>query len=110
MQIEHLEEQLERFEVENEQIKEQAKKLVEKIKKEESEKEFQVDRRMINQFLVSYLNKTSDHNTQMNMLKALSKILQFTEEEKLVLGLVEDKSNRGFSQQLVSFLMNDDDD
>ena len=63
---------------------------------------------MINQFLVTYLSKSSDHSTQQNMLQAISKILQFTAQEKEKLGLVDpSQQQRGFSQSLVNFLMND---
>lgn len=49
--------------------------MVQKFKKEEESREFMVDRRMINQFLVNYLNKSADYNTQIKMLEAMSKIL-----------------------------------
>jgi len=49
--------------MENDQIKEQTHKLLEQVKKEEQSKEFLVDRRMINQFLITYLNKNSDKKT-----------------------------------------------
>ena len=71
------------------------------MKQDEADREFHVDRRMINQFLITYLNKSTDYNTQKNMLQAISKILQFTDEEKKTLGLVEPDAEaaqkRGFS-------------
>ena len=73
---------------ENALIKENTSKLVEQVKKEEECKEYQVDRRMINQFLVNYLDKSSNRQTQDHMLQALSKILVFTEDEKKKLGLI----------------------
>ena len=108
--------------MENEQIKNQTQNLLSQVKKEQQDKEFLVDRRMINQFLINYLNKSSNHQTRTSMLQAISKILEFTEEEKATLGLGpggagadgqgqgEAKSKRGFSASLVSFLMNDDGD
>ena len=108
--------------MENEQIKNQTQNLLSQVKKDQQDKEFLVDRRMINQFLVTYLNKSSNRQTQTSMLQAISKILQFTEEEKATLGLGpggagadgqgqgEATAKRGFSASLVSFLMHDDDD
>ena len=55
-----MQEQMESYQKDNLQIKEQTQELLEKVKKEQQEKEFLVDRRMINQFLVTYLNKNSN--------------------------------------------------
>ena len=52
-------------------------------------KEFMIDRRMINTFLVQDANPKSDEATKSHMLDAMSKILGFTMEEKQTLGLVE---------------------
>jgi hypothetical protein len=68
--------------MENQRIKEQTETLVAKVKKEESDKEYMVDRRMINTFLITYLSKQNDRAIQQRMLQAMSKILDFTEEEK----------------------------
>ena len=113
MHIKELTENLERFQYENQEIKAQTSQLIEQVKKDTQDKEFLVDRRMINQFLITYLSKTSDYKTQQDMLTALSKILQFTNAEKQTLGMLDSEtdqaSKRGFGQSLVSFLMNDDD-
>ena len=80
-----------------------------------------IDRRMINGFLVQYVDEKSDDQVKAHMLEAMSKILGFSMEEKQKLGLikkVEDKTETaqaaaaksgGFGSSLVSFLMGDDD-
>ena len=70
------------IEKERDEIKEHAKELVDKVKFETEGKEFMIDRRMINTFLVQYANPKSDDNTKSKMLDAMSKILGFTMEEK----------------------------
>ena len=47
-----------------------------------------IDRRMINTFLVQYLNPKSDATTKQHMVDAMSKVLVFSSEEKQALGLV----------------------
>ena len=98
--IKELTENLERFQYENQEIKAQTSQLIEQVKKDTQDKEFLVDRRMINQFLITYLSKTSDYKTQQDMLTALSKILQFTNAEKQTLGMLDSEpdqaSKRGF--------------
>lgn len=65
-----------------------AAELVEKVKDQVEGKEFMIDRRMINTFLVQFLNPKSDETTKNHMLEAMSKILGFSMEEKQALGLV----------------------
>ena len=77
------------LETERDEMKRYAAELVEKVKNEVEGKEFMIDRRMINTFLVQYMNPKSDAATKSHMLDAMSKILGFTMEEKQVLGLVE---------------------
>ena len=67
---------------ERDEMKRYAAELVEKVKKESEGKEFMIDRRMINTFLIQYLNPNSDDATRAHMLEAMSKILGFTMEEK----------------------------
>ena len=74
---------------ERDEMKKYASELVEKVKNEVEGKEFMIDRRMINTFLVQYLNPKSDSATRAHMLDAMSKILGFTMDEKQALGLVE---------------------
>ena len=62
---------------------------MEKFKKEQEQQEYQVDRRIINKFLVNYLNQQSSKEVKMQMLEAMSKILAFSIEEKQQLGLVK---------------------
>ena len=69
-------------------MKRYASELVEKVKNEVDGKEYMIDRRMINTFLVQYANPKSDEATKQHMLEAMSKILGFTMEEKQTLGLV----------------------
>jgi len=87
-----------------------------------------IDRRMINTFLVQFVNPKSDETTKQHMLDAMSKILGFTMEEKQNLGLVQRQSldkesdpvlqksktvapekTGGIRESLVNFLMGDDD-
>jgi hypothetical protein len=77
-----------------------------------------VDRRMINNFLVSYADPKADDKVKTHMLDAMSKILGFSMEEKQKLGMVarpdghaEEKQSKasGFGSSLVNFLMGDDD-
>jgi len=80
-----------------EEIRTQTLMLLEKIKSQEAAREFLVDRRMINQFLVTYVSKDSDWKTQQSMLLAMSKVLQFSEEEKEQLGMNQSQpSSRGY--------------
>ena len=70
------------LETERDEMKRYAAELVEKVKNEVEGKEFMIDRRMINTFLVQYANPKSDAATKSHMLDAMSKILGFTMEEK----------------------------
>ena len=63
--------------------------MLDKVKKDSEAVEFMVDRRMINKFLINYMNSGSNYETKMQMLDAMSKILGFTMEEKQTLGLVK---------------------
>jgi len=51
-----------------------------------------VDRRIINKFLVNYVNQNSTREVKLQMLDAMSKILGFTIEEKQMLGLIKKPS------------------
>ena len=107
------------IEKERDEVKEHARELVNKVKFETEGKEFMIDRRMINTFLIQFVNPKSDENTRHKMLDAMSKILGFSMEEKQQLGLVkkqsidgkaeESKEAQGFRASLVSFLMGEDD-
>ena len=114
------------LETERDEMRRYAAELVEKVKKETEGKEFMIDRRMINTFLVQYANPKSDEGTKAHMLDAMSKILGFTMEEKQVLGLVQrqqieeedqdraaanaqPKDIKGVGQALFSFLMGDEE-
>ena len=77
------------LEAERDEMKRYASELVEKVKSEVEGKEFMIDRRMINTFLVQYANPKSDELTRHHMLEAMSKILGFSMEEKQALGLVQ---------------------
>ena len=66
-----------------------AAELIDKVKKDAEAKEFMIDRRMINTFLVQFVNPKSDAKTKQHMLEAMSRILLFTIEEKQTLGLMQ---------------------
>lgn len=70
------------LETERDEMKKYSGELVKKFKNEVEGKEFMIDRRMINTFLVQYMNPNSDAATKTHMLDAMSKILGFTMEEK----------------------------
>mmetsp|Transcript_41879 Transcript_41879/g.55211 ORF Transcript_41879/g.55211 Transcript_41879/m.55211 type:complete len:94 (+) Transcript_41879:2430-2711(+) len=78
-----------KLEAERDEMKRYASELVEKVKNEVEGKEYMIDRRMINTFLVQFLNPKSDEGTKHHMMQSMSKILGFTMEEKQALGLVE---------------------
>jgi hypothetical protein len=46
-----------------------------------------IDRRMITQFLLNYVNPKSNHQVKLQMVDAMSKILEFKNEERAILGL-----------------------
>ena len=52
------------LELERDEVKQYAGELVEKVKTEVEGKEFMIDRRMINTFLIQYLNPKSDATTR----------------------------------------------
>ena len=70
-------------------MKRYASELVEKVKNEVEGKEYMIDRRMINTFLVQFMNPRSDEGTKHHIMLSMSKILGFTMEEKQALGLIE---------------------
>lgn len=74
--------------IERDEMKRYASELVEKVKNEVVGKEFLIDKRMINTFLVQYCNPRSDLPTKTHMLNAMSKILNFTTDEKKAIGLI----------------------
>ena len=78
-----------RLEAERDEMRRYADELVEKVKNEVEGKEYMIDRRMINTFLVQFANPKSDEGTKQHMLQSMSKILGFTMEEKQTLGLIE---------------------
>ena len=87
------------IEKERDEVKEHARELVNKVKFETEGKEFMIDRRMINTFLIQFVNPKSDENTRHKMLDAMSKILGFSMEEKQQLGLVKKQSIDGKSEE-----------
>mmetsp|Transcript_21073 Transcript_21073/g.20220 ORF Transcript_21073/g.20220 Transcript_21073/m.20220 type:complete len:85 (+) Transcript_21073:1414-1668(+) len=83
-----------------------------------------VDRRIINKFLIEYMKHFSDTQVRHQMLEAMSKVLVFSIEEKEVLGIVKKEHldnasagtthgkelNKGFSDKLINFLLDDEDE
>ena len=88
-EYDEVKEVLEKSEVERKEVKRYAADLVERVKRDTEQQEFMIDRRLINKFLVNYVNPASSHQTRMQMLDAMSKILAFTIEEKQTLGLAK---------------------
>lgn len=75
-----------------------------------------IDRRVISQFIIKFLQKKDESDVQMGMVLAMSKMLYFSDEERKTLGLdgseglLTEKPKRGFRQSLISYMMNDDDE
>ena len=46
-----------------------------------------IDRRVISQFIIKFLQKKDEADVQMGMVLAMSKMLDFSEEERKTLGL-----------------------
>ena len=57
------------------EVKEESEKLIRQVSKDQSSKEFMIDRRLINTFLVQYASPKSNNATKMKMLDAMSKML-----------------------------------
>ena len=64
---------------------------------------------MINTFLIQYLRHQDDPAIQKQMLKAMSGILNFSEEEKKVIGLVErdDEETNNIGARFLDFILED---
>lgn len=90
------------------EVKDKSDDLIKQVKKDQSSKEFMIDRRLINTFLVQYASPKSNNSTKMKMLDAMSKMLQFNEQEKLELGLVQPERQK-MRESLVNFLLGDSD-
>ena len=52
------------------------------MKKDAEMNEYMIDRRVINTFLINYLNPSSSQQIKLQMLDSMSKILVFSIEEK----------------------------
>ena len=91
-----------------EELKEESDRLIRKVAEDQSSREFLIDRRLINTFLVQYSNPKSNHATKMKMLDALSKMLLFSDQEKLELGLIQPERQK-MGDSLMNFLLGDSD-
>jgi len=56
-------------------VKDESEKLIRQVSKDQVSKEFMIDRRLINTFLVQYVSPKSNNGTKMKMLDAMSKML-----------------------------------
>ena len=92
-EVSQLKEQLNQSETERQEIQRYAHELLERVKKDNEALEFMVDRRIINKFLVNFVNSQSSQQVKIQMLETLSKILAFTVEEKQTLGLLAKKQS-----------------
>ena len=61
------------------EVKEESVKLISKVAQDQSSKDFLIDRRLINTFLVQYASPKSNQATKLKMLDAMSKMLQFND-------------------------------
>lgn len=92
-EVSQLKEQLNQSETERQEIQRYAHELLERVKKDNEALEFMVDRRIINKFLVNFVNSQSSQQVKIQMLETMSKILAFTVEEKQTLGLLAKKQS-----------------
>ena len=74
--------QLEKSEGERQEVNRYAQELLHKVKKDSEALEFMIDRRMITQFLVNYVNSASPPAVKNQMLETMSRILAFSMEDK----------------------------
>ena len=86
-ELEVLRQIAEKAEFERKEIKKYAHELIDKVKKEAESQKFLIDRRMITQFLLNFLNPKSNQTVKLQMMDAMSKILEFSNEERTSLGL-----------------------
>jgi len=100
---------------EKEEIKSGAKELLERVKKETVDKENLVDRRIINNLLVNFVNLKNIPETRRQMLESMASILNFSISEKEILGLIKktekvdvSKEEAKISDKLINFLMDDE--
>ena len=80
---------IEELRAENDEIRAETKQLIEQVKKEEVESKFKIDRRIITSFLIQFLQKKNDATVQLSMVQSMSKVLEFSEDERKTLGLDE---------------------
>lgn len=92
----------------NTELKQQSTELIERFKIESEGKAYMVDRRIINSFLVQYANPKTDHAVKKSMLEAMSKVLVFSESERVELGMVECERPK-MRESLMNFLMGGDE-
>ena len=73
---------------------------------------------MITQFMINFMNPKSHQLVRQQMMDAMSKILEFTNEERAILGLkptdkvgasphLSEDSASSIAEKLISFFMND---
>lgn len=68
-----------------------------------------IDSQMINTFLVQYLRHSDDPNIQKQMLVAMSGILNFSDNDKKVIGLIEksDEEMDNIGAKFIDFILED---
>ncbi|TNV74321.1 hypothetical protein FGO68_gene4570 [Halteria grandinella] len=116
LEMHNLKDQLRHTQTERDQIKQKAQDLLEKVNQDREALEYMVDRRMINKFLVNFVNPESTPQVKGQMLDTMSRILGFSMEEKQMLGIVkkatidENGDKKGIKDSLISFFMQDDDE
>ena len=89
MEINELNEHVERQQHEIRDLRKKEEEMLHKIKKDGEALEFMVDRRIINKFLINYANPKAGFEVRVQMLDTMSKILGFSLEEKQQLGLIK---------------------
>lgn len=78
---------VERAEAERREVKKLAWELVERVKSEAETQRYMIDRRMITQFLLNFMSPKATPLMRTQIADALSKILQFSNDERAQLGL-----------------------
>ena len=93
--MESLRQIAEKAEHDRKEIKRHAQELVEKVKSDAEAQRYMIDRRMITRFLLNYVNPKSHNLVKLQMVDAMSKILEFSNEERVTLGLKPVHSGSG---------------
>jgi len=105
--------QIDQLEKEKEEIQEDARKLLLKVKKNIEDNENLIDRRIISRFLINYISKEEQPILKKQMLESMAGILNFSAEEREYVGLGTSGSRaetpnpigNGLGDEFINFLL-----